>query len=307
VSIFGVGSTSAAFISEGFLALSLIEADRADRMVEQRLQLCFVREPGRFHIVVPFVRGCVYGRWKSDGPQSTPQGLAHRSSRFDELTRIAHLNPKTDLRFCDLSSVNFGNSDLREADLTGVDLRCADFRQAKIEGAIFADADLDGARWPTSDKKGSGRALKSWMTRAPDPLSHEHYLAEIRRFPLLAPPEEHMLARRFREHGDLEAASKLYTSHLKNVVTESRRWLVDGLSIAEVFAAGNLGLYDAIRAFEPDRGVRLARTAKPHIQRSVVTHVLNHLPLVTEAIGKEAGRALRRKLLATRRRSELRM
>ena len=72
---------------EGFLALSFVEADRADRMVEQRLQLCFVREPGRFHIVVLFVRGCVYGRWKGDGPQSTPQGPQRERRSFTLATQ----------------------------------------------------------------------------------------------------------------------------------------------------------------------------------------------------------------------------
>jgi hypothetical protein len=63
-------------------ALSFIKTNRAYRMVEQRLQLCFVRVPGRFHIVVPFVRGCVYGRWKGDGPQSTPQGPQRERRSF---------------------------------------------------------------------------------------------------------------------------------------------------------------------------------------------------------------------------------
>src|SRR3979411_2560357 len=88
-----------------------------------------------------------------------------------------------------------------------------------------------------------------------------HYLEEIRRFPLLEPHEEYMLAKRWREHGDHEAAHKLVNSHLRLVARIARGHRGYGLPISEVISEGNVGLMQAIKRFEPDKGFRLATYA----------------------------------------------
>ena len=87
------------------------------------------------------------------------------------------------------------------------------------------------------------------------------YLAEIRRFPLLEPHEEFMLAKRWREHDDRNAAHKLVTSHLRLVVKIAMGYRGYGLPISEVISEGNVGLMQAIKRFEPERGFRLATYA----------------------------------------------
>src|SRR5205823_9926782 len=84
------------------------------------------------------------------------------------------------------------------------------------------------------------------------------YLEEIRRFPMLEPQEEFMLAKRWREHGDREAAHKLVTSHLRLVAKIAMGYRGYGLPISEVISEGNVGLMQAVKRFEPDKGFRLA-------------------------------------------------
>ena len=84
------------------------------------------------------------------------------------------------------------------------------------------------------------------------------YLAEIKRFPMLEPQEEYMLAKRWREHGDREAAHKLVTSHLRLVAKIAMGYRGYGLPIGEVISEGNVGLMQAVRSFEPDKGFKLA-------------------------------------------------
>ena len=87
------------------------------------------------------------------------------------------------------------------------------------------------------------------------------YLAEIKRFPMLEPQEEYMLAKRWREHGDREAAHKLVTSHLRLVAKIAMGYRGYGLPIGEVISEGNVGLMQAVRRFEPDKGFKLATYA----------------------------------------------
>ena len=84
------------------------------------------------------------------------------------------------------------------------------------------------------------------------------YLSEIRKFPLLKPEEEYMLAKRFEEHGDTEAAHKLVTSHLRLVARIAMGYRGYGLPVSELIAEGNIGLMQGVKKFEPDRGFRLA-------------------------------------------------
>src|SRR2546428_12834499 len=88
-----------------------------------------------------------------------------------------------------------------------------------------------------------------------------HYFEEIRRFPMLEPHEEYRLAKRWREHGDRDAAHRLITSHLRLVAKIAMGYRGYGLPISEVISEGNVGLMQAIKSFEPDKGFRLATCA----------------------------------------------
>ena len=87
------------------------------------------------------------------------------------------------------------------------------------------------------------------------------YLDEIRRFPMLEPNQEFMLAKRWREHGDRDAAHQLVTSHLRLVAKIAMGYRGYGLPIGEVVSEGNVGLMQAVKRFEPDKGFRLATYA----------------------------------------------
>ncbi len=106
------------------------------------------------------------------------------------------------------------------------------------------------------------------------------YLSEIRKFPLLDPQEEYMLAKRWREHEDTEAAHKLVTSHLRLVAKIAMGYRGYGLPINEVIAEGNIGLMQAVKRFEPERGFRLATYAMWWIRASIQEYILRSWSLV---------------------------
>ena len=106
------------------------------------------------------------------------------------------------------------------------------------------------------------------------------YLADIRKFPLLDPKEEYMLAKRWREHQDTDAAHKLVTSHLRLVAKIARGYRGYGLPINEVIAEGNIGLMQAVKRFEPERGFRLATYAMWWIRAAIQEYVLRSWSLV---------------------------
>ncbi len=110
--------------------------------------------------------------------------------------------------------------------------------------------------------------------------SLSRYLQEIRAFPLLAPEEEQMLARRWREHQDAEAAHKLVTSHLRLVAKIAMGYRGYGLPIAEVISEGNVGLMQAVKRFDPDRGFRLTTYAIWWIRAAIQEYVLRSWSLV---------------------------
>jgi len=107
-----------------------------------------------------------------------------------------------------------------------------------------------------------------------------HYLEQIRRFPMLEPKEEYMLAKRWREHGDTEAAHKLVTSHLRLVAKIAMGYRGYGLPISEVVSEGNVGLMQAVKRFEPDKGFRLATYAMWWIKASIQEYILRSWSLV---------------------------
>jgi len=106
------------------------------------------------------------------------------------------------------------------------------------------------------------------------------YLAEIRRFPMLEPQEEYMLAKRWREHGDRDAAQKLVTSHLRLVAKIAMGYRGYGLPIGEVVSEGNVGLMQAVKRFEPDKGFRLATYAMWWIRAAIQEYILRSWSLV---------------------------
>jgi RNA polymerase sigma-32 factor len=106
------------------------------------------------------------------------------------------------------------------------------------------------------------------------------YPKEIRRFPMLEPLEEFMLAKRWREHGDRDAAQKLVTSHLRLVVKIAMGYRGYGLPISEAISEGNVGLIQAVERFEPDKGFRLTTYAMWWIKASIQEYILRSWSLV---------------------------
>ena len=106
------------------------------------------------------------------------------------------------------------------------------------------------------------------------------YLEEIRRFPMLEPNQEYMLAKRWQEHQDADAAQTLVTSHLRLVARIAMGYRGYGLPIGEVISEGNVGLMQAVKRFDPDRGFRLATYAMWWIRASIQEYILRSWSLV---------------------------
>jgi len=106
------------------------------------------------------------------------------------------------------------------------------------------------------------------------------YLSEIKKFPILAPEEEFMLAKRWREHGDTDAAAKLVNSHLRLVAKIAMGYRGYGLPVSELISEGNIGLMQGVKKFEPDRGFRLATYAMWWIRASIQEFILRSWSLV---------------------------
>ncbi len=110
--------------------------------------------------------------------------------------------------------------------------------------------------------------------------SLNRYLSEIKKFPLLQPEQEYMLAKRFQEHGDTEAAAQLVTSHLRLVAKIAMGYRGYGLPTSELISEGNIGLMQGVKKFEPDRGFRLATYAMWWIRASIQEYILRSWSLV---------------------------
>ena len=106
------------------------------------------------------------------------------------------------------------------------------------------------------------------------------YLSEIKKFPILAPEEEYMLAKRWTEHQDTDAAAKLVNSHLRLVAKIAMGYRGYGLPVAELISEGNIGLMQGVKKFEPDRGFRLATYAMWWIRASIQEFILRSWSLV---------------------------
>ena len=110
--------------------------------------------------------------------------------------------------------------------------------------------------------------------------SLNRYLSEIRKFPVLTAEQEYMLAKRFAEHGDTEAAAQLVTSHLRLVAKIAMGYRGYGLPVSELISEGNIGLMQGVKKFEPDRGFRLATYAMWWIKASMQEFILRSWSLV---------------------------
>ncbi len=106
------------------------------------------------------------------------------------------------------------------------------------------------------------------------------YLSEIRKYPMLEPEEEYMLGKSWKEHGDTEAAHKLVTSHLRLVAKIAMGYRGYGLPMGEVISEGNVGLMQAVKKFEPEKGFRLATYAMWWIRASIQEYILRSWSLV---------------------------
>jgi len=106
------------------------------------------------------------------------------------------------------------------------------------------------------------------------------YLSEIRKFPLLTPEDEYMFAKRWKEHADSESARRLVTSHLRLVAKIAMGYRGYGLPVSEIVSEGNVGLMQAVKRFDPDKGFRLATYAMWWIRASIQEYVLRSWSMV---------------------------
>ena len=124
-------------------------------------------------------------------------------------------------------------------------------------------------------------ATADWSVTAGSGLTG--YLWQIQRFPMLEPHEEYMLAKRWREHGDHEAAHKLVNSHLRLVAKIARGYRGYGLPISDVISEGNVGLMQAVQRFKPEKGFRFATYAAWWIRAAIQEYILHSWSLVRMA------------------------
>src|SRR5215813_10972906 len=124
----------------------------------------------------------------------------------------------------------------------------------------------------------------TWLATADQSVTAKsgltRYIEEIRRVPMLASHEEYMLAKGWREHGDLEAVHKLVNSHLRLVARIAKGYRGYGLPISELISEGNVGLMQAVKRFEPEKGFRLATYAMWWIKAAIQEYILRSWSLV---------------------------
>ena len=126
----------------------------------------------------------------------------------------------------------------------------------------------------------SGKNIPATIPASGGEAGLNRYLAEIKKFPILAPEEEYMLAKRWTEHQDTEAAAKLVNSHLRLVAKIAMGYRGYGLPVSELISEGNIGLMQGVKKFEPERGFRLATYAMWWIRASIQEFILRSWSLV---------------------------
>ena len=161
-----------------------------------------------------------------------------------------------------------------------------------------ADSGYEDTSYPVVPQGSSSRAL----VRVSKGSSLGAFMQAAKREPMLTPEEEHQLALRFRDFGDLDAARKLVTSHLRLVISVARNYAGYGLPLPDLIQEGNIGLMKAVRHFNPDVGVRLAAFAVHWIKAEILDYVLRNWRMVKVATTKA-----QRKLFFTLRELKLRL
>ena len=126
----------------------------------------------------------------------------------------------------------------------------------------------------------AGRNVPATIPAAGGEAGLNRYLAEIKKFPILSPEEEYMLAKRWTEHQDTDAAARLVNSHLRLVAKIAMGYRGYGLPTSELISEGNIGLMQGVKKFEPDRGFRLATYAMWWIRASIQEYILRSWSLV---------------------------
>ena len=126
----------------------------------------------------------------------------------------------------------------------------------------------------------AGRNVPATIPASGGEAGLNRYLSEIKKFPILTPEEEYMLAKRWREHNDTDAAAKLVNSHLRLVAKIAMGYRGYGLPVSELISEGNIGLMQGVKKFEPDRGFRLATYAMWWIRASIQEFILRSWSLV---------------------------
>src|SRR4051812_18860282 len=149
-------------------------------------------------------------------------------------------------------------------------------RGLRLRGRGDQDSPPNGGK----QRKGATMARATALPLISAESGLSRYLEEIRRFPMLEPQEEYMLAKRWREHGDRDAAHKLVTSHLRLVAKIAMGYRGYGLPLGEVVSVGNIGLMQAVKRFEPEKGFRLATYAMWWIRASIQEYILRSWSLV---------------------------
>src|SRR5437868_14709782 len=126
----------------------------------------------------------------------------------------------------------------------------------------------------------AGRNVPATIPAAGGEAGLNRYLSEIKKFPILTPEEEYMLAKRWTEHQDTDAAAKLVNSHLRLVAKIAMGYRGYGLPTSELISEGNIGLMQGVKKFEPERGFRLATYAMWWIRASIQEYILRSWSLV---------------------------
>src|SRR5687768_15854296 len=138
----------------------------------------------------------------------------------------------------------------------------------------------------TMGKPGGSLALANPWAVVPSLGNLDAYISAVNRLPMLTPEEEQEFARKFKEHDDLEAAGKLVLSHLRLVVSVSRKYLGYGLPHGDLIQEGNIGLMKAVKRFDPDQGVRLVSYALHWIKAEIHEYILKNWRMVKVATTK---------------------
>jgi RNA polymerase sigma-32 factor len=139
---------------------------------------------------------------------------------------------------------------------------------------------------PSVGTSGTGLALANPWSVVPSLGNLDAYISAVNKLPLLTPEEEQACARRLRDHQDVEAAGRLVLSHLRLVVSVSRKYLGYGLPHADLIQEGNIGLMKAVRRFDPDQGVRLVSYALHWIKAEIHEYILRNWRMVKVATTK---------------------